>query len=344
MLVTPEYVRTSTAGAMKLGYVPGKFVRDAKLKCLNLLEVYDVRCAGRCAYCGLSRTRDRDDTFIRVDWPVVKVDEVIKRVNEVDKKDKFDRVCISMITHRRAYEDCLKLTKRFSKETNLLISCLISPTVMKGKDNLGLLKDAGADKIGIAVDCATREIFERYRGEGVGGPHRWDTYWNTAKDAVEIFGKGNVGVHLIVGLGETEEEMISTISKAHSMGIETHLFSFYPEKGSMLEDHNRVSLGHYRRVQLARYLINEKNAKYEDMKFNKNGELIDFGRDMREIEDIISSGRAFQTSGCKGKDGETACTRPFGNERPSEEPRNFPFKPNKDEIKKIKEELLSYRE
>ncbi|MEM2900266.1 MAG: radical SAM protein [Thermoplasmata archaeon] len=339
MLITPKYMRTSTAAAMKLGFMPGKFIRDAKLRCLNLLEVYEERCAGRCAYCGLSAARERDDTFIRVEWPVYKVDDIIEKVNE---KGNFERVCISMITHKRGYKDCLNLVKRFSKETDLLISCLITPTVIKGKEKLRLLGEAGADKIGIAVDCATEEIFERYRGKGVRGPHRWANYWRCAKESVEIFGKGNVGVHLIVGLGETEEEMVSTIWRAEEMGIDTHLFCFYPEKGSMLEGKVRVSLGHYRRVQLARYLINEMDASYEDMKFNENGEIIYFGIEDKEVNRIIKSGKPFLTSGCKGKYGETACTRPFGNERPSEEPRNFPFEPNENEIKKIKEDIRKY--
>ena len=46
------------------------------------------------------------------------------------------------------------------------------------------------------------------RGRGVGGPHRWDCYWKVVEDSVEIFGKYNVGVHFIVGLGETEEKMV----------------------------------------------------------------------------------------------------------------------------------------
>ncbi len=56
------------------------------------------------------------------------------------------------------------------------------------------------------------------------------------EEAVEVFGRGNVGVHFIVGLGETEREMVEAIQRAHDLGVPTHLFSFFPEEGSLLEN------------------------------------------------------------------------------------------------------------
>ncbi|MFL7807311.1 MAG: hypothetical protein AB8I80_01700, partial [Anaerolineae bacterium] len=41
---------------------------------------------------------------------------------------------------------------------------------------LQALKDAGADKIGVAIDLATPELFDKHRGRGVGGPHQWERY------------------------------------------------------------------------------------------------------------------------------------------------------------------------
>lgn len=37
-------------------------------------------------------------------------------------------------------------------------------------------------------------------------------------------------VHLICGLGETERQMVSAISRARKMGGSTHLFSFIPSR------------------------------------------------------------------------------------------------------------------
>jgi biotin synthase-related radical SAM superfamily protein len=338
---SPEFVRTSTAAAMTLKYYPGKFYRGAKLKALNLLLTYEPGCYARCAYCGLSSSRKpNEDSFIRVDWPTMRTDEVIERANEHGKG--LDRVCISMITHPKALKDLNVVARRFRDGTKLSISALIGPTLIKGRKPLLEMRKAGVDRVGIAVDAATPGLFEKYRGKGVRGPHKWDRYWKVLEDAVEVFGRGMVGVHLIVGLGETERQMVETIQKARDMGACTHLFSFYPEDGSALERWARPSVGHYHRVQLARWLIDNDLGSAKKMKFNRKGQITGFGVEKKALGKVIEAGEAFMTSGCPGKDGKVSCNRPYGNERPSEKLRNYPFLPNAKDVEEIRAELEKY--
>jgi biotin synthase len=334
--ISPQYIQTSLAASLTLGFQPGLFHRNARLKGLNLLLHYEEGCRGRCAFCGLSslrRTAPKGKTFIRVDWPLYPVEEVIERSKRIEY---IHRVCISMITHRKAIEDTIYLIRRFNKETDLLISVLISPTLIKNSNPLNAMKQAGADKIGVAIDAATPQLFDRLRGKGVNGPHHWDHYWEVARMAIEVFGKFNVGIHLIVGLGETEKEMVETIQKGQNLGLKTHLFSFFPEKGSPMERHLPPPIDQYRRIQLARWIINEELGSFDNMKFDEKGRLIDFGID---IKPLIEMGDPFMTSGCPGKDGKVACNRPYGNERPSGPIRNFPFIPEREDIEEIKAQL-----
>ncbi len=334
---SPEYVKISTAAAMTLKFFPGKFNRGEHLKALNLLLNYENGCVARCAYCGLSKSRDiNKKTFIRVDWPILKTDDVIKRTNKYGKNLK--RVCISMITHPNAFDDMCNIIQKFRDETNLLISGLISPTLIK-KNDLLRIKQAGADMIGIALDAVTPEIFDKLRGKGVNGPHKWDHYWQIVKWSVEYFGKGKVGIHLIVGLNESEKEMAEIIQRAEDMGAKGQLFSFYPELGSKMEKYPQPTYGNYRRIQLARYLINEGISRFEKMVFNNKNQIIEFGVD---IEPVVKSGYAFMTSGCSGNDGFVACNRPYGNERPSHPIRNYAFKPEQSDIEIIQKQLFNY--
>ncbi len=336
MSQSPEYIKTSMAAAITLGLERGRFYRNARLTGLNLLLTYDDFCKGRCAYCGLRYQKEGDasDTFIRVEWPTYKHEEILAAFKS--HPHIMERVCLSMQTHRRAWDDNLHIINRWANEGQQLISALIAPTVCRGKP-LSSIKEAGADMCGVAIDCATPELFDRYRGKGIKGPHRWEHYWNTVGEAVDTFGSGNVGIHLIVGLGESELEAIQVIQKAQDMGASTHLFSFFPEGGTPLQDTKQPPLGQYRRVQLARYIINNGYGRLEDMTFNQFGQLTGFG--LNE-ENLVNNGEAFMTSGCPGKDGKTvACNRPFGNERPSQAIRNFPFPPNEDDICTIKKQL-----
>ena len=334
--VSPEYIQTSLAASLTLGFQSGSFHRNAKLKGLNLLLHYEEGCLGKCHFCGLSRSRrqgPREKTFIRVDWPLYSLEDIIQRTKD---KDQLHRVCISMITHPKALKDTLYVIKRLRDETDLYISVLISPTLIHQEDSLIAMKKAGADRVGVAIDAATPQLFDQLRGKGVGGPHQWGHYWKVVQMATSVFGRFYVGIHLIVGLGETEREMVEAIQKGQDMGAHTHLFSFFPEKGSPMEGHLPPSLGQYRRIQLARWIINEGLGSANEMKFNGNGGLIDFGID---IEPLVQIGEPFMTSGCPGRDGKVACNRPYGNERPSGPIRNFPFTPEKEDIEEIRKQL-----
>jgi biotin synthase len=145
-------------------------------------------------------------------------------------------------------------------------------------------------------------------------------------------GPNSVGVHLIIGLGETEEEAVRFIQECYDMGARVHMFSFYPEKGSQMEDGAQPPLDMYRRMQLARWLIDRGMARGDSMTF-KDGKVVDFGVPEDVVEREIRKGKAFVTSGCPG------CNRPFANETPTQAMegllRNYPFQPNEDDIRLI---------
>lgn len=333
---SPQYIQTSLAASLTLGLQQGSFYRNAKLEGLNLLLHYEEGCLGRCHFCGLSRSRregPRGKTFIRVDWPTYPLEEIIRRARG---KAHIHRVCISMITHPKALEDTNFVIQRFKQETDLPISVLVSPTLIHEEGSLSVMKKKGADRIGIAIDAATPELFDRLRGRGVGGPHRWDHYWDVVRRGVGVFGRFHAGIHLIVGMGETEKEMVKAIQKGQDLGAPTHLFSFFPETGSPMENYSPPPLGQYRRVQLARWIINESLGSMNQMAFDQKGKLVDFGID---IEPFFQRGEPFMTSGCPGRDGKVACNRPYGNERPSGPIRNFPFMPEPADLEEIKDQL-----
>ena len=324
---------------MTLGLRRGRFYRNARLHCLNLLLTYEDGCLGRCAYCGLSRARpgaEGEKSFIRVDWPTHSLDDVLARVGS--RPPGIERVCISMVTRRRAVEDIKTVSRRVREASKLPVSFLVAPTLIPEAE-YARFREAGADRIGIAIDAATRELFERHRGRGIGGPHRWENYWDSVRTARSAFGEGRVGAHLIVGLGETEREMVKTIQRVSDLGASTHLFSFFPEEKSALAEHPRPAVGHYRRVQLARFLIDEGLSSAREMSFDESGRISQFGLEGAALEDTVNSGLPFRTSGCPGKTDIAACNRPYANCAPGAEIRNYPFAPDADDIGLIREQL-----
>ncbi|MFQ6074867.1 MAG: radical SAM protein [Candidatus Bathyarchaeia archaeon] len=332
---SPDWVRVSLAAAMTLGFEGGLFYRDARLTCINVLMQYQEGCRANCLYCGQAREvlgGSDCKNLIRVEWPSHRLDEVIERTRGV--QDRVERVCVAMITHPRAGEDLLTIVERIREDVDLPISTLITPTLMT-KEHMRRIRRAGADMIGIAVDAATPELFHGLRGRGAKGPHQWNRYVQGLREAVKVMGPGKVGCHLIAGLGETEWEMVSMIQMVYDLGARTHLFSFFPEAGSAMETWPQPSLEQYRRVQLARYLIDRGISRFERMSFDEGGRLIDLGVDPEALRRVIEAGAPFETSGCPG------CNRPFANERPGRPIRNFPFGPTRGDTQRIKEQLRS---
>jgi len=338
-LESPEVIQTSLAAAMTLCLKRGMFYRNAKLSCLNLLMTYQEGCQGRCSYCGLEQKRSevtKGTTFIRVAWPTYSFELILEKAKQ--HQTSLKRICLSMITHKRAMVDSLTLVARLHREINLPISVLCAPTLIHKTEDLQKFKDAGADQLGVSIDAATPDIFRKYRGKDVHGPHQWDHYWDILRKGVAVFGRGHVSVHLIVGLGESEEEMVKAFQQVYDIGAVVHLFSFYPEPGSAMAEDKPPSLGHYRRMQLARYLIMKGLASAKGIRFNSSNQVNDFGMD---VEPYVSSGQPFRTSGCPGHDGETACNRPYGNERPGITLANYPFAPNSQDVEQIRGELYT---
>ncbi len=342
---SPNYVQMSTAAAISLGLVPGNMHRTACTHCLNLLVTYPEGCRANCSYCGLARHREEsrdyaDRNFIRVDWPTARYDEVIERVKNGEDKGQFERMCISMITHPNSDYDTMVLLKKWVKEVpHVPVSILSNPTTMKYED-LVALRDAGADIFTVALDAVTPEIFERTRGKTVDSPHRWDKYWQAIEWSAEIFGPEKFGAHLIAGMGETEQEMMEVCQKIRDLGGHNHMFAFFPEQGSLMEDWDACPKDQWRRVQLGRFIIDYAGGHVDDMRFNEQGQIVDFGLDERELEDLINSGKPFQTSGCPGKSDEevSACNRPYGDSSPTDI-RSFPFALNSTDVEFVKRQM-----
>jgi biotin synthase len=336
---SPEYLRMSLAAAMTLGFKQGLFYRNARLYCINLLLTYNEGCSARCAYCGLSKNRPGQYTkksFIRVTWPEYRLDEIIEAIST--RQNRVKRICISMLTNGRAVMDTIEICKRLRSAFDIPVSLLISPTILKYEE-LEEFKAAGADKIGVAIDLATEGLFDRYRGNGVNGPHKWDRYWQCLADSLKIFGEGNAGSHFMTGMGETEREMCEAIQRVKDMGGNTHLFSFFPEVNSPMSDHPMPPMAQYRRIQVARYLIDKSMADISRFVFDDSGQIIEFGLSSTDMERLIETGEPFRTSGCTGYDGLVACNLPFANSRPGPDIRNFPFKPDDNDIVRIKQQM-----
>jgi len=288
----------------------------------------DKHCISNCSFCPQAYTSDsRSNNLSRVLWPAYTLDQVINQLQRVAFK-KIKRICIQTINFDGAKNQILRILTKF-QESRLKLPISIC-TFPVDRDFLAKMKQKGVTRVGIAFDCATPTIFNLVKGISRGPTLSWALLEETLEDAINVFGSRFVSTHLIIGLGETEEEALEFIQKFHDRGITVGLFAFTPVKGTALEQQSQPPLDAYRRIQLARFLIVNGYSSLQNMSFDERERIKQFGVGKHELLEVINSGKPFLTSGC------SHCNRPFYNESPGKIPFNFPKELTQKEIQEIK--------
>jgi len=299
-------VRVSYGTAVSLGLKRGKLM--ARPTTAYIMTYWPGKCSNDCAFCAQARTSKANlDRLSRVTWPVFELDEVVKAL----PRGKFGRLCLQTIDYPGMLDDVFVLLQAF-KPLKLPVSVSITPV---DKRVLEEFRELGVDYIGIGLDVSSERLFKAFKPD-----FEWEAMWDFAEMVVGVMGRGRGVVHLIVGLGETDRELVETFEKAYSIGVDVSLFAFTPLRGTRLENLKPPSLERYRKIQLARWLVEVGLA--DRIVFEGEGIR---GFNLKGV-DVPPS--VFATHGCP------ACNRPYYNEKPGDEPYNFPLPPGKDYLMK----------
>ncbi len=262
-----------------------------------LLQAQEAGCLGSCTFCPQSRvSQSSKELLSRVEWPEVELEELARRL--AADPGPIRRVCLQTVMSEGFEEGALEILSTLREAgVGLPISVAITPVE---ESLLELFRVLGVTHIGVGLDAATPELVEK-----VGKPFSWGEYWDFTERVVRVFGPRRALVHLIFGLGETEEEFIRAMAWAYRVKADVALFAFTPVPGTPMASNPPPDLGAYRRMQAARHLLSRGASLDEVLERLRKGEL----RPPPE---------ATVTSGCPW------CNRPFYNERPSGPIYNFP--------------------
>ena len=324
-----DRVRVSLGSAVVLDLIQGKV--DVMPTTLYLMTYHPGKCDANCAFCPQARTtRGRADMLSRVTWPPFPTKKVVSGVRMISSSGLVKRLCIQAMNYGEVFKDTVGLVTKFKECSDTPISVCCQPL---NATRIKELAEAGVDRICFAVDAVTRELFDRVKGRGVGGPYVWDEHFDALEVAVRVFGKGRVTTHVIVGLGEKDEELVHLIQRLVDMGVYPGLFAFTPVLGTMLDDKPQPPLRRYRRIQIAHYVITQGQARYARMHFGEDGEILGFGVSSGELRRIVETGEPFMTSGCPG------CNRPFYNESPGGPIFNYPRRLHREEVLTVEREV-----
>jgi len=298
-------IRISYGTAIKMGLKKGKMLAEPTTAYIMVGE----ECISNCSFCAQRRDARKEGYLSRILW-IEYPPEVLSNLKN------FARICFQTLDYPEVVEDVLSLMEIVP--SNLPVSVSIVPISSR---DMYRLKNSGVQILSIALDAANREVFDEVKGSKVGNRFTWDTHWEALLRAKEIFEE--VNTHIIVGLGETDEDIYRVLKRLRDFGITVGLFAYTPLFGGTQPD-----LGRYRVIQLTSYLL---SRGYDDFLEIKEGRIKKIEVPLEE-KDKIMRGLPFLTSGCPG------CNRPYYNEHPGGVIYNYPSLPvnGKERVEELK--------
>ena len=297
------YVSAGTAGVVGLNPI-----RQTDAPTTAYLMVGE-RCSYDCAFCTQARHSTARAHFLaRVAWPPYALEDTLQAIQRSFAQGDIVRCCLQVTAAPGYLSQALTLVRELHMRSPIPICVSITLSEL---DAVQALLDQGAERVTLALDAACERVYRGAKGDD------WSRRLALLYAAAHLF-PGHVGTHLIVGLGETEQEMVTTIQGMVDRRVTVGLFSFTPVAGTMWAKRLPPALPSYRRIQAARHLLLMGACRAADFSFSPSGEILSYGLDLAQLRGLLGDGRAFRTAGCPG------CNRPYYNECPGKAMYNYP--------------------
>jgi biotin synthase-related radical SAM superfamily protein len=314
-----------------------QYLDGVEMTAIYLMQHLEDGCMANCAFCTQSREsiHKRRKSYL-VDKEMIRIPlESLKNFLVKNPKAKeIRRICMQTVYNTQTVPNLIETVSALREVTDIPITACSIPV---SKEIMEQLKSVGVNHITINYEVATPELFDKFRGIERKSPYRWEKITQAIDDAVEVFGKLNVGSLLLVGLGETQQDILNMIQALNEKGVRVSLFAFTPIPDTDMANAQRVSHGYYHQVQLGSYLIKNNRVQAGQMKFDSGGMITDYGIQAEELNHIIDSGLPFKNAGCPG------CNRVFYETNPKERPYSYPRNLLPSETAQIKQEILEIK-
>lgn len=266
------------------------------------------KCTHDCGFCPQARNASsRADMLSRVTWSEGEINEIATGVGRAFQRGQMKRACLQVVDGCDILNQVKENVRKIREHSEIPI-CV--STKVRTVEEVLALAETGVDRIGLALDGASEGVFKKTK------TGNWAETLRLIEDSARVL-PGRISTHLIVGLGESEEEMAAMLQHMWDLDVTVGLFAFTPVPGTRMAGEKAPDLAVYRRMQAANYLIKHKKIYFADCRFS-DGKLISFGLSEIELTDYLKCGKAFETSGCPD------CNRPYYNEKPGGVMYNYP--------------------
>ena len=273
------------------------------------------RCTRDCAFCAQSRSSAAaSDKLSRITWPEFAAADLACALHAAASNGRIRRACMQVVGSPGAFDKSLSAVRLLKSAVGPSIPVSVSYSATATVEQVAALIEAGADRVALPIDASNEELHRNIKG------YDMSRSLGLIQECASRF-PARISTHIIAGLGETEEEIISVAASMYQQGVTVGLFAFTPLPGTRLASRQPPDVGSYRRIQLCLYLLRQACAGAGQARPSfafSSGRLTRITLSGPQTEFASLSGAPFETSGCPG------CNRPYYNERPGRIPYNYP--------------------
>lgn len=168
----------------------------------------DQRCVFDCAYCATPRL----GKSVSKDLTPAKIVTMLKGAMESGNVKSFaltSGVASSVQETVDSMVECVKAVRESFPD----LPIGVEPYVDSARQ-IDALRSAGADEIKINVEAASEEVFRK-----VCPKKEYSLAFDMLAHAVSVFGAGKVASNVIVGMGESDEDVRAVVERLASMGV-----------------------------------------------------------------------------------------------------------------------------
>ncbi|WP_408955956.1 radical SAM protein [Natroniella sp. ANB-PHB2] len=277
-------------------------------------------CQNDCSFCAqaTSNLANKND-LARIRWQEYQAEDIISNLSQTAEEKDLQRICIQAVDTPKVEKSITDFLDQIQVDLPVCISKSINSLAEVDK-----LLQLGVDRVNIALDVVAPEKFSEIKGGS------YQKRYQLLEKAAKRF-PDRISTHIIIGFGETEQQVIKLLARLKELKVKLGLFAFTPLRGTKLAKQSRPAIDNYRRIQIANYLIFAHNFDLGEFNFTE-GKLNVIDIEDQKLRELLSTGKAFETVGCSG------CNRPYYNEKPGGVMYNYPRPLTSQEIEKAVEE------
>lgn len=161
--------------------------------------MFGERCSNNCEFCSQS---EGDTRLSRVIWPEFDTDVFIEAFNNHGKD--LVNICIQVTKSKKSSEITLELVRKLKREIIRDIRINISIDLCEWPDMMNDFFEAGVHRIGISIDVVNEKEYFMIKHKD------FKKNLDFLIECAERF-PGRISTHIIIGLGETSENIFSMI-------------------------------------------------------------------------------------------------------------------------------------